>query len=204
MADKRDLKRELDQYQAKRGEFRLLDVPPTRYLMVDGHGGPDSAEYADALAALFPVAYGLKFACKRELGVDYVVMPLEALWWADDPRVFATREKSAWDWTAMILTPDWITAELFESAVEAAARKGGAASLGDVRLDTLDEGLSVQVLHVGSFEDETPLLADLHDRFLPERGLAPAQKHHEIYLSDYRKVAPEKLRTIIRQPVVRL
>ena len=107
--EKRDLKRELDQYRAKRGEFRLLEVPPTRYLMVDGHGGPDSADYADALAALFPVAYGLKFASKRELGEDYVVMPLEALWSADDPRVFATREKSAWDWTAMIMTPDWIT-----------------------------------------------------------------------------------------------
>jgi hypothetical protein len=204
MAGKRDLKRELDQYQAKRGEFRVLEVPATRYLMVDGHGGPDSAEYADALAALFPVAYGLKFASKRELGEDYVVMPLEALWWADDPRVFATREKSAWDWTALIMTPDWITSELFERTVETIARKDGAASLERVRLSTLEEGLSVQVLHVGSFEAETPLLAELHERFLPENGLALSQRHHEIYLSDYRKVAPEKLRTIIRQPVVRL
>lgn len=204
MAGKRDLKRELDQYQAKRGVFRLLEVPPTRYVMVDGHRGPDSAEYADALAALFPVAYALKFASKRELGKDHVVMPLEALWWADDPRVFVTREKSAWDWTALIMIPDWITRELFEQAVEAIARKGSAASLDKVRLDTLGEGLSAQTLHVGSFEDETPLLADLHDRFLPENGLAPTQKHHEIYLSDYRKVAPEKLRTIIRQPVARV
>ena len=102
--DKPDLKRELDQYQAKRGEFRLLEVPPTQYLMVDGQGGPDSAEFADAIAALFPVAYGLKFASKRELGRDHVVMPLEGLWWADDPRVFLTRDKAAWDWTAMIMT----------------------------------------------------------------------------------------------------
>jgi hypothetical protein len=204
MSDKRDFKKELDQYQAKQGEFRLLEVPPTRYLMVDGHGGPDSAEYADALAALFPVAYGLKFSSKRELGEDYVVMPLEALWSADDPRVFATREKSAWDWTAMIMTPHWITAELFERTIETVRRKDGAASLDQVRLTTLEEGLSVQVLHVGSFEAETPLLVELHERFLPEHGLAPTRRHHEIYLSDYRKVAPEKLRTIIRQPVVRV
>jgi hypothetical protein len=204
MSGKRDLKRELDQYQAKRGEFRVLEVPPTRYLMADGHGGPDSADYADALAALFPMAYGLKFGSKRELGADYVVMPLEALWSADDPRVFATREKSAWDWTAMIMTPDWITRDLFDGVVEAIARKDAPASLGKVRLATLEEGLSVQVLHLGSFEAETPLLTELHERFLPEHGLAPTRRHHEIYLSDYRKVAPEKLRTIIRQPVVRL
>ena len=202
-SSKLDLKRELDQYRAKRGEFRLLEVPPTRYLMVDGYGGPDSAEFADAIAALFPVAYGLKFASKRELGRDYVVMPLEGLWWADDPRVFLTRDKSAWNWTALIMTPDWITGELFEQAVETVEQKGGAVSLAKVRLESLEEGLSVQTLHLGSFEDETPVLADLHNRLLPERGLAPTQKHHEIYLSDFRKVAPETLRTIIRQPVIR-
>lgn len=203
MARKLDLKRELDQYQAKRTEFRLLEVPATQYLMVDGHGGPDSTEFADAITALFPVAYRLKFASKAELGEDYVVMPLEGLWWADDPAVFATRDKSAWDWTAMIMTPDWITPELFvRSSAEVAARNP-AVTLGEVRLDSLEEGLSVQTLHLGSFEDETAVLAELHDRFLPEHGLAPTQKHHEIYLSDFRKVAPEKLRTIIRQPVIR-
>jgi hypothetical protein len=203
MPDKRDLKRELDQYRAKQGEFRLLDVPTTQYLMIDGHGSPDSTEFADAITALFPVAYGLKFASKRELGRDYVVMPLEGLWWADDPRVFLTRDKSAWNWTALIMTPDWITRELFDGAIEAVERKPGAVAPRKVRLESLEEGLSVQTLHLGSFEDETPVLADLHERFLPERGLRPDQKHHEIYLSDFRKVAPEKLRTIIRQPVAR-
>ena len=104
----------------------------------------------------------------------------------------------------MIMTPDWVTREQFDRTVEATARKDAPASLEKVRLSTLDEGLSVQVLHVGSFEDETPLLEELHERFLPEHGLAPTRRHHEIYLSDYRKVAPEKLRTIIRQPVVRV
>ena len=204
MPDKRDLKRELDQYQAKRGEFRVLDVPGTHYLMVDGHGGPDSSEFAEAITALYPVAYRLKFASKTELGQDYVVMPLEGLWWADDPVVFATREKSAWDWTAMIMTPDWIPRELFLRSWEEVAARQPAPSRADVRLELLEEGLSVQTLHLGSFEDETPVLAELHERFLPEHGLAPAQKHHEIYLSDFRKVAPEKLRTILRQPVVRI
>ena len=104
----------------------------------------------------------------------------------------------------MIMTPDWIPRELFDRSVETIARKDAPASLDQVRLSTLEEGLSVQVLHVGSFEDETPLLEELHERFLPEHGLAPTRRHHEIYLSDYRKVAPEKLRTIIRQPVVRV
>jgi hypothetical protein len=104
----------------------------------------------------------------------------------------------------MIMAPDWITRELYDRVVEGIARRDAPASLEQVRLSTLEEGLSVQVLHVGSFEDETPLLAELHERFLPEHGLAPTRRHHEIYLSDYRRVAPQKLRTIIRQPVVRI
>ncbi len=197
-----DLKRELDCYRARRGELRVVDVPPLRYLMVDGHGDPNtSPAYADALTALYPVAYALKFASKRELGRDYVVMPLEALWWAEDMAAFTTaRDKSRWDWTAMILTPAWITSDLVTEAVSAVRAKSAPPALDLVRLAPLEEGRCVQTLHVGPYDAEGPVLEELH-AFVAESGLRPTGKHHEIYLGDPRRVAPDKLRTILRQPV---
>ena len=184
--------------------FRVLEVPPLRYLMVDGHGDPNGTEYGDALAALYPVAYTLKFASKPELGRDYVVPPLEALWWADDMEVFTTRrDKSQWDWTAMILVPDWISADLVDSAIATVAAKTRPTSLDKVRLEVLDEDLCVQTLHLGSYDDEAGILAELHDDFIPGAGLRMTGKHHEIYLNDPRRVEPAKLRTILRQPVER-
>ncbi|QIK64363.1 hypothetical protein G7068_14980 [Leucobacter viscericola] len=202
-AAKVDFKKELDAYQAKRGQFRVLDVPAMQFLMIDGHGDPNTApEYAAALEALYPLAYKLKFASKRELGRDYVVMPLEGLWWADDMNSFtAGRDKSQWDWTMMIMVPDWIDAAMFAAARDQVAAKDGPARLDEVRLETLTEGQCVQTLHVGSYDDEAPLLEQMHTRFIPDNSLRMTGKHHEIYLGDPRKVAPEKLRTILRQPV---
>ncbi|TQL68622.1 hypothetical protein FB381_2517 [Nocardioides albertanoniae] len=202
MAEKADLKKTLDCFRARRGEFRVLEVPPLPYLMIDGHGDPNAGgEYADALATLYPVAYKLKFASKSA-GRDYVVPPLEALWWAEDMDTFTTsRDKSQWSWTALLMTPDWITAQMFEEAVSAAGAKEPPASLDKIRWDTLEEGTCVQTLHVGPYDDEGPVLAELHDRFVPEHGLRMTGRHHEIYLSDPRRVEPAKLRTILRQPV---
>lgn len=198
-----DLKKELDSFRARRGEFRIIDVPPMHYLMVDGHGDPNTAqEYADALAALYPVAYKLKFASKQQLDRDYVVPPLEALWWAEDMEAFTSeRDKSHWDWTTMIMTPDWITEAMFDLAREKVAEKEPPASLDKVRLETLHEGRCVQTLHVGSYDGEAGVLATMHDEFIPQAGLRLTGKHHEIYLSDPRRVEPAKLRTILRQPV---
>lgn len=201
---KLNFKRTLDSYRASRGQFRVLEVPPLQYLMVEGHGDPNVVpEYADALATLYPMAYQLKFASKRALGRDYVVPPLEGLWWADDPTAFTSaRDKSRWNWTMMILTPDWVTREMFdEAASSVAAGDSLAPSIHRLRLATLVEGACVQTLHVGSYDDEAPVLAQLHDGFLPGAGLRPVGKHHEIYLSDPRRVVPERLRTILRQPV---
>ncbi|WP_312676102.1 GyrI-like domain-containing protein [Microbacterium sp.] len=197
-----DLKKEIPTYAARRGRFDLVTVPPLQYLMCDGAGDPNTAPaYRQALEALYPVAYALKFASKRELDRDYVVPPLEGLWWADDPALFTTRrDKSSWQWTLMILVPDWLTREHVDRAREAAGAKG-VDGVHAVRLDNLDEGLSVQTLHVGSYDDEAPVLAELHDRVIPERGLRMTGHHHEIYLSDARRTAPDKLRTILRQPV---
>jgi hypothetical protein len=201
-----DLKKELDCYRARRGEFRVVEVPRLRYLAVDGHGDPNTGRaFADATAALYPVAYKLKFASKRELGRDYVVMPLEGLWWADDMEAFtARRDKSRWSWTLMILVPDWITGEMVDAAVAEVAAGGGPAGLDGLRLLELDEGTCVQTLHVGPFDDEADVLDRMHHRFVPDHGLGLTGRHHEIYLSDFRRVAPERLRTILRQPVRRL
>lgn len=203
MHAKVDFKQTLDGYLAKRGEFRLLDVPEHSYLAVDGRGDPNVApEYAAALAALYPVAYTLKFASKRELGRDYVVPPLEGLWWADDMAAFtASRDKSRWSWTMLLLVPEWLGDAAVAAALEAVGEKAPPSRLGDVELRTLSEGSCVQTLHVGSYDDEAPVLARMHDEFMPARGLAFAGTHHEIYLSDPRRAAPDRLRTILRQPV---
>ena len=200
---KEDFKKTLDSYRARRGELRILDLPVMQYLMVDGKGDPNTShEYADALAALYPVAYRLKFASKRELDRDYVVPPLEALWWASDMTTFTSaRDKSQWLWTTMIMTPDWVTAEMVDEALTAVAAKDRPDALDQVRLERLEEGRCVQTLHIGPYDEEGPVLADMHDRFIPEAGLRMTGKHHEIYLSDPRRVEPAKLRTILRQPV---
>jgi hypothetical protein len=200
-----DLKKELASYGARKGRFEILTVSPMRYLMIDGHGDPNvSTAYADALATLYPVAFTLKFHSKRELDRDYVVPPLEALWWSDDMASFTTaRDKSQWDWTAMILVPDWLDSEDVDAARAEVERRGEAPALDQLRFDTLDEGLVVQTLHVGPYDDEGPVLDALHHDFIPANDLVMTGRHHEIYLSDPRRAAPEKLRTILRQPVVR-
>lgn len=198
-----DFKKTLDSYKAKHGEFRIIEVPSMQYLMIDGHGDPNtSKEFADAITALYPVAYKLKFASKIDLGKDYTVMPLEGLWWSDNMETFTSaRDKSQWDWTLMIMQPQWITPEMFAEAVRKVAAKNPPKNLSKVRLESLDEATCVQTLHIGSFDDETPVLAALHDKFMPNNQLKMIKKHHEIYLSDFRKVSPDKLRTILRQPV---
>ncbi|MGJ0390926.1 GyrI-like domain-containing protein [Microbacterium sp. CGR1] len=206
-----DPKKTLDAYRATRGEFRILEVPAMQYLMIDGAGDPNTAAaYSEAVAALFPLAYTLKFESRKTLGVDTVVMPLEGLWHAPDMESFTSRrDKSAWLWTLMILVPDHVTPEMFADAVavveqKAAKKKQVNPSLSSVRLETLDEGLCVQTLHIGSYDDEAPVLDDLHHRFIPDNSLRMTGLHHEIYLSDVRRVEPAKLRTILRQPVERV
>ncbi len=202
MTEKTDLKKSLDAYRARPGEFRIVQVPQLLYLMIDGRGDPNTSAFAEALGTLFPVAYRLKFLSKLQLGRDYVVMPLEGLWWAEDMDSFTTsREKSSWDWTLMSVVPDWIDQQQFAAAVEQVAEKGPPERLGDLRLELLSEGLCVQTLHVGAYDDEAGVLARMHEEFIPEHGLRMVGKHHEIYLSDARRVAPAKLRTILRQPV---
>lgn len=179
-----------------------------QYLMVDGAGDPNtSVAYAEAVSALFPVAYTLKFASRKELGIDTVVMPLEGLWYAPDMASFTTRrDKSAWLWTMMIMVGSHVTSAMFEHAMQSVSQKAAKKhermpALESMRLETLDEGRCVQTLHLGPYDDEGPVLEELHHRFIPDNRLQMRGLHHEIYLSDPRRAAPAKLRTILRQPV---
>ncbi|MCZ4273544.1 GyrI-like domain-containing protein [Maritalea porphyrae] len=196
-------------YSGKVERFDLVKVPPMNYLMIDGDGGPGSESYPAAIAALYALSYGLKFFSKIEMEKDYVVGPLEGLWWADDMETFITREKDKWKWTMMIRQPDWLLGEHLDQVLETSIEKNGAksdaptdeATLRSVRLETLDEGDCVQVLHVGAYDDEGPVLAQMHNEYVPQNKMKMIGKHHEIYLNDPRKVTPDKLKTILRQPV---
>lgn len=182
--------------------FRVLEIPRYTYLMIDGEGDPNtSQQYADSVAALYALSYGLKFMSKKELDRDYVVPPLEGLWWAEDMSSFHRRNKAEWRWTMMQLVPDWISGDLYAEVYQSVMRKKPLALLDRVRKLDYQEGLCVQILHIGSYDDEAATLAHLYDEWLPAHGYRLRGKHHEIYLSDPRRVAPEKLKTILRQPI---
>lgn len=203
--DKYDIKRAHKAlYAPSSDDFALVEVPEMQYLAVDGHGDPNTAQaYADAIEALFGVSYTLKFDSKNTLGRDFVVGPLEALWRADDMTAFTSRDKDSWDWTALIVQPDWITADMVDAAIAKLRSKKSLAATDELRLLTLNEGLSVQILHIGSYDDEAPTLDRLHHEYLPVNGLDFNGDHHEIYLSDARRTEPAKLKTVLRQPVRR-
>lgn len=203
MADKVDLKRTLKPYfAASKKEWEEASFPAFNYLMVDGQGEPGGAAYVAALELLYPAAYGVKFYSKITLGRDYAVPPLEGLWWADDFSAYTTDgRRKEWRWTMMIMLPDWITTDHVAAALEAQAKKKPDLDFANVRMGTLEEGRSMQHLHIGPFADEGPKLDALHNAIMPENGLTFNGHHHEIYLSDPRRSAPEKLKTVLRQPV---
>lgn len=198
-----DIKKTLKSlYSAPIGDFVILDVPPLTYLMVDGQGDPNTEPgYRAAVEALYTVSYTLKFMSKNQLGKDYVVPPLEGLWWAENPQDFISRNKERWFWTMMIMVPDFISQLTVESAINVAREKKKNPALEIIRFSSFAEGAAVQTLHIGSYDAEGPILQKMHEEFMPANNLVFSGIHHEIYLSDPRKVAAEKLKTILRQPV---
>ena len=192
-------------YRPSAARFELVDVPPMNFLMIDGRGDPNTAQaYQEALEALYAVAYKVKFISKRELTKDYVVPPIEGLWWAEDMETFTLEvDKNAWEWTMMIMQPEWVSEEMVAEAIKQVARSKNPPALSLLRTERYHEGLSVQIMHIGPYDEEGPTLARMHAEFIPQNGLEENGKHHEIYLSDPRRVAPEKLRTVLRQPVKR-
>lgn len=202
-AKKLDLRKQLGAlYAPGWREPELVEVPKLRFLMIDGEGDPNTAPaYRAAIEALYSVSYTLKFLVKGRGGPDYGVMPLEGLWWADDMTSFgsAHRDKSSWKWTAMIAQPDAVTAELFEEARRSVRERKGLAAVDALRLETFDEGPAMQILYTGPYSGEGPTIESVH-RAIAARGGRLTGKHHEIYLNVPGRTAPERLRTIIRQP----
>ncbi|KAF0209542.1 MAG: GyrI-like domain-containing protein [Actinomycetota bacterium] len=201
--EKVDLKRELKHlYQPTSKQVVAVDVPALSFLMLDGRGDPNASQsYADSVEALFALSYTIKFAVKKgPLAIDYGVMPLEGLWWADDMSDFATGDRSGWQWTMMIMQPHFVTGEMVDQAVAAVRKKKDLAALAEIRLETFAEGAAAQIMHIGPFSDEGPVIERVHD-FIEQSGRARAGKHHEIYLSDIRKADPANWKTVIRQPM---
>jgi hypothetical protein len=199
---KLDLKKELKHlYNPSAKVVSDVDVPPMNFLLVDGRGDPNTArEYVEAVEALYAVAYALKFAVKKSQGgVDFAVMPLEGLWWVEDMTKFDIRDKGAWQWTMMMMQPKPVTAALFAATLPEVGAKKKLPALSRVRFEPYAEGRAAQIMYVGPYADEGPTIARLHEH-IRANGHTLHGKHHEIYLGDPRKTAPEKLSTVLRQP----
>lgn len=190
-------------YAPSKKEFEIIEIPPMNFLMIDGKGNPNTAKsYQEALEALYAASYTLKFKSKLALDQDYVVLPLEGLWWAEDMNAFLDGDKDEWLWTAMIRQPGHLTERHVAAAIEEVKKKNDPPALPRMRFETFHEGLSAQILYIGPYADEGPTIQKMH-AFIEQRGYQLTGKHHEIYLSDPRRAAPERLKTIIRQPVAK-
>ncbi len=198
-----DLKKTYRDHYTATDEPALVDVPPRPYLMIDGDGDPNTSEaYRNAVAALYPLAYGLRAAIKHSTGVAYTVLPLEGLWWVDDVTQLDHGDKSNWHWTSMICLPDDVTAEMAAEVLPAVTRAKKLVAGDLARVEMFGDGAAVQVLHRGPYADEGPTIARLHAH-IEEHRYTFRGRHHEIYLSDPRRSDPARMRTILRQPIVR-
>ncbi|MEL6534655.1 MAG: GyrI-like domain-containing protein [Bacteroidota bacterium] len=202
--EKIDFKKELKHlYKPSAKKVEWVEVPPMNYLMVDGLGAPGSQSYQEALESLFPMAYGLKFSIKKELEIDYTVMPLEGLWWAEDYHAFTMDgRRDEWKWTMMIMQPEWITAERVEAMREDVRKKKNPAALHLLRFESYAEGKAAQTMHIGPFSEEGPTIERVHET-IENDGFSLSGKHHEIYLSDIRRADPAKWKTVLRQPATK-
>ncbi len=201
---KTDYKKTLKEFYRPGKSPVIIDVPEMNFLMIDGKGNPNkSEEFQNAIETLYAVSYKIKFLIKEDdTEKDYVVMPLEGLWWADDMTKFGAGKKDEWFWTVMIMQPPVVTEEVYRKAREIAEQKKNPAALPLLRFESLHEGESVQLMHTGPFSEEAPNIERMHE-FAEENGYSLRGKHHEIYLSDFRKVDPAKMKTALRQPVKR-
>lgn len=200
-----DLKKQLRAfYNPPASAVAVVEVPPLSFAMVDGAGDPNtSAAYAAAIQALYTLSYTLKFHLKKgPQAIDYTVMPLEGLWWADEGIPFRMDDKASWQWTAMILQPDQVTPELFNQARQEVEKKKRLTLPPSLRLERFQEGAAVQIMHIGPYAAEAPTIAQLH-AYIAQQGWRPWGKHHEIYLTDPNRTAPEKTRTVIRSRLLR-
>lgn len=198
-----DYKKELKHlYGSSSKKVVIVEVPSMNYFMVDGEGGPAAESYQQAIEALYGLSFTVKLNVKKGVGPDYTVMPLEGLWWAKDITAFSADRKDEWLWKMMIMQPDYVTAKHVNAATKQLREKKNPLALDKIRFESYHEGLSVQILHIGPYDDEGPTIAQMH-KFIDENGYQLHMKHHEIYLSDPRRSKPEKLKTVLRQPITK-
>lgn len=198
-----DYKKELKHWYNPSAKYvEVVDVTQMNYLMIDGKGDPNTSQlFAEASEALFSLSYTIKFMVKKgDLAIDYGVLPLEGLWWADDMSDFVKGNKDNWKWTLMIMQPEFVTQEIVKEGIEKVRQKKNPIALSKIRFESFSEGKVAQIMHVGPFSEEGPTVQKVHD-FITENGSELSGKHHEIYLSDIRRAAPEKWKTVIRQPM---
>jgi len=204
MIDETEFKKRMKElYLPSDKGFILVDVPEMQFVMMDGEGNPDGEAGASVVRWLFSTIYPIKLIAKKRMGKDFVEPPLEGLWWADNMEDFVKGDKDKLKWRMMIVVADWVDKEMFDDAVAKAEKKLGETPK-SLRLESYDEGKCVQIMHIGHPSQQAPIMAAMHGEFLPANHLAPNGYHHEIYLNDPRRVAPEKLKTVLRQPVRKL
>lgn len=196
-----DFKKQLKNlYNPSPKEVSIVDVPDMNFLMIDGEGAPSSPQYIAAIETLFPLSYALKFMVKKAKDIDYGVFPLESLWWVDDMTKFSVDRKDEWKWTAMIMQPKYVTEDDVKAAVEQVKKKKNPPALGKVRFESFHEGKAAQIMHIGPYSVETPNIQKIYVA-ITSSGHSLRGKHHEIYLNNPAQTAPEKLRTVLRQPM---
>jgi len=201
--EKVNLKKDLKYlYNPSTKKFAPVNVPTLNFLMIDGIDNPNTAKsYSEAVEVLYGLAYTIKFMVKKgDPQIDYGVMPLEGLWWMDDMSLFTVENKDEWKWTMMIMQPEFITRAIFDKGMEELIRKKNPTNITQVRFEPYQEGRTAQIMYIGPYADEAPTIAKLHD-YIHDEGYKLSGKHHEIYLSDPRRCKPEKLKTVIRQPM---
>ncbi len=201
MSEKVDFKKTFKSlYNPPTGGFQIVDVSKMDYLMIDGKGNPNTSElYQQSVEVLYTMSYGIKFSLKAQ-GFDHVIPPLEGLWWMQNMNDFTRANKELWEWTMMIMQPEWVSNESVEKTRDEVYRKKKLPLLNKVRFESYCEGLSVQTLYIGAYDNEASTIADMHN-FIKDNGYEFNGKHHEIYIGDPRKTLPEKLQTILRQPI---
>ena len=204
--NKIDFRKKYKNFYNASKEPEFVDIPAMNFLMIDGVGDPNtSIDYQNAVEALFSVSYTIKFTIKKSaMAIDYGVLPLEGLWWMDDMTQFNQANKKLWKWTAMIMQPEFVTKETVDKAIKEVEKKKGLPALNKLSFEKFKEGRSAQVMHIGPYAAEEPTIKKLHE-YIKSNGFkfsGEKQKHHEIYLSDPRKSAPEKMKTILRQPII--
>ena len=198
-----DIKKDMKEFYQPPVSPVFVNVPEMNFLMLSGAGHPDSELFQNTIQTLYAAAYGIKFALKKQSNAtEYVVPPLEGLWWTQNEAVFDIEHKENWAWTLMIIQPDFITQDTFQVVVEGLSKKKNMPLLSQVKIEAFCEGLCVQLMHIGPYSAEPPNIIKMH-QYAEAAGYKLHGKHHEIYLGDPRRTTSEKLKTVLRQPICR-